>query len=435
MAASHSQPAPPSQTARAVRGGIFALVLLTLLNLLNYLDRYVLPAVQPLIQKEFTLTDAQTGALSTAFFFVYMLAAPLTGWLGDRYPRKPLLIAGAFIWSGATLLTATVHSYHMLYLRHAIVGIGEASFCIYAPALLADYFPGSERNRVLSIFYVAIPVGAALGYLTGGWISAAHGWRAPFYVAGIPGFIVAMLLFFLREPKRGASDSPAERAARENFAAHKTSVVRTLALLFRNHGYLSATLGMAMMTFSIGGIAIWIPTFLYRHGGYSLEHAGFILSAVTAVDGILGTAAGGWLGQRWLRRDPRALYLLSAWSMLLAIPGALVAFFGPHWAIVPGIAASEFFLFLNTGPLNTAIVNSVGAGVRATALSLELFLIHALGDVPSPKLIGIVSDYSSLRVGLSLTMVAMVASASLIWWGRNSARAPFFNEIMRVAPK
>jgi MFS family permease len=401
------RPAPVNAASHAA----LALTLLTTLNLVNYLDRYVLPGVQPLIQQDFHLTDDQTGALSSAFFFVYMFAAPLMGWMGDRYPRKPLLIAGGLVWSIATLLTATVHTYHELFFRHAIVGIGEASFCIFAPALISDLYGARDRNRVLSIFYVAIPVGAALGYLIGGILGQRYGWRNPFYVAAVPGLIATLLFWWkVPEPVRGACDLPAAASRRD-----------TVRGLLRNYGYQLPVLGMAMMTFSIGGIAIWMPTFLHRHAGYSLSTAGLALGAVTAVDGIFGTWAGGWLAQRWLRTNHRALYLLSAWSMLLAIPGALLAFFGPQRLVLPGVAAAEFFLFLNTGPLNAAIVNSVSAAVRSTALAIELFLIHAFGDVPSPKLIGWVSDRTNLSLGLGLTLIAMALSALALFFGARFA--------------
>jgi MFS family permease len=412
-------------------GALVALALLTALNLLNYIDRYVLPGVQPLIQKEFHLDDAQIGLLTTAFFIVYMIAAPLTGWLGDHYRRKPLIIAGALIWSCATLLTATVHSYDQLLFRHAIVGIGEASFGIFAPAVLADFYDEVDRNRVLTIFYTAIPLGAALGYLTGGALGGRYGWRAPFYVAAVPGLIVAILLWiFLREPVRGASDhvAPVLHAddgaalARESLSARVGGFFRILYRgLVRNPGYVLAVLGMALMTFSLGGISVWMPTFLVRYGHYSLGEAGVTLGGITAITGIVGTFVGGALAQRWLCTNFRALYLLSAWSMLLGIPGAMLAFFGPHWSIIPAIFLAQFFLFLNTGPLNAAIVNSVSATIRATAIAVELFLIHILGDVPSPQIIGWVSDHTNLRMGLGLTVFAMMGSSLALFAGARFA--------------
>ncbi len=394
-----------------LRMAAVALFLLTALNLFNYLDRYILPGVQPLIQKEFAVSDERMGALTYAFFITYMIAAPLTGWLGDRFPRKPLIVAGALLWSIATLLTATVHTYGQLYFRHAVVGIGEATFSIYAPALLADLYPEAERNRILSIFYIAIPVGAALGYLVAGALGTSYGWRTPFYVSALPGLAIAVAIYFLvREPKRGGSDTVVATPTRA-----------TLRGLTRNPAFWSATLGMAAMTFSIGGISIWMPTFLSRYSGYSLMHANRMLGIVTVIDGIAGTCIGGWIGQRWLRSNHRALYLISAWSALLAIPGALVAFYGPHSLTMPSLLVAEFFLFLNTGPLNTAIVNSISAAIRSTAIALNVFLIHALGDASSPRLIGAISDRRGLRFGLSATLVALLLSAIILFYGSRFA--------------
>lgn len=403
------------------RHAAWALGLLTALNLFNFIDRYVLPGVQPLVQHEFHATDERMGALTYAFFITYMLAAPLTGWLGDRMPRKPLVFAGALIWSVATLLTATVHTYGQLYFRHAVVGIGEATFTVFAPAMIADMYPERIRNKALSIFYLSIPVGAALGYLIAGQLGSEYGWRMPFLVSAAPGLVIALLiLFFVREPQRGAADR-----------LKATPKRATIAGIFRNPSYWTATLGMAMLVFTMGGISVWLPTFLSRIEGYSLAQANQVLGGVTVVDGILGTAVGGWVAQRWLRRNHRALYLVSAWSAVLTFPAALMLFFGPRSLLVPSLLLAEFFLFLNTGPLNTAIVNSVSAAVRSFAIALNLLLIHALGDAPSPRLIGAISDRHGLRLGLALTLVTLVISAGILFVG--SRFAPRLPEEERVA--
>jgi multidrug resistance protein len=342
-----------------------------------------------------------------------MVAAPLTGWLGDRVPRKPLVVAGALLWSVATLFSATVHSYGQLYFRHAIVGIGEATFSVFAPAMIADMYPEEARNRVLSIFYLSIPVGAALGYLIAGQLGSTYGWRMPFLVSAAPGALIALLILFLvPEPRRGAADRLAATPTRA-----------TILGVLRNPGYWSATLGMAMLVFTMGGISVWLPTFLSRIEGYSLAQSNQVLGAVTVIDGILGTIAGAWVAQRWLKRDRRALYLVSAWSAVLTFPAAMMVFFGPRALLVPSILLAEFFLFLNTGPLNTAIVNSVSAQVRSFAIALNLFLIHLLGDASSPKLIGAVSDRHGLRLGLGLTLIALVVSATILFFGSRFAPA------------
>jgi MFS family permease len=341
-----------------------------------------------------------------------MIAAPLTGWLGDRFPRRPLIVAGALIWSAATLLTATVHSYNTLLVRHAAVGIGEATFSIFAPALLADYYPEIDRNRVLSIFYITIPVGAALGYLMGGVLGQHYGWRVPFFIAALPGVLIAAAFWFLiKEPERGSADVLTPTLHRA-----------TLPGLVRNPAFWTATLGMAMWTFAVGGISTFLPTFFVRFGGYSVATAGIITGGITAVDGLLGTIAGGWIGHRWLRRNHRALYFISAWSMLLAIPACAATIFGPRSLLVPGALVAELLLFLNNGPLNACIVNSVSAPIRSSAIAINLFMIHALGDAVSPRIIGLISDRTaSLRIGLGLTLISLAIATIILLIGSRFA--------------
>ncbi|HEU5352395.1 MAG TPA: MFS transporter [Terracidiphilus sp.] len=402
-----------TQTARALAVPVLGTFLLLLgLNLLNFIDRYILPGAQPLIQREFHASDAQMGAITTGLFLTYMLVAPLTGWLGDRYPRKPLIIGGALVWSLATLATAWVHSYWTLYLRHALVGVGEATFSIFAPAVLADFYPERDRNRILSIFYLAIPVGAALGYLAGGDLGSRFGWRMPFFLCAIPGLIIAALYLWIgREPERGASDHLRATHSRATFTG-----------LFTNAAFLTSTFGLAALTFAMGGISAWVPTFLHRVAGLSVSHSSEVVGAITVVDGIAGTAIGGWIAQRWLRTNHRALYLLSFWSVALTLPCGVLVFFGPSAWAVPSLFAAEFFLFLNTGPLNTAIVNSVSAPVRATAISVNLFIIHAFGDTFSPTIIGSISDHThSLRFGLGATLLALVVSCIILLAGARVA--------------
>lgn len=386
-------------------------LLLVALNLLNFIDRYILPGAQPLIQREFHATDQQMGGLTTAMFFFYMLAAPATGWLGDRMSRKPLIIAGAILWSLATLGTVWVHGYWTLYVRQWFVGIGEATFSIYAPAVIADFYPERERNRVLSIFYLAIPLGAALGYLAGGELGTLWGWRTPFLICGIPGLVVAALYIGIgREPVRGSSDHLKATADRATFFG-----------LFENPAFLTGTMGLATLTFAMGGISAWVPTFLHRYAGLSVANASLTVGGITVVDGIAGTLTGGWIAQRWQRSNHRALYLLSFWSVVLTIPFGALVFFGPKAWSIPALFAAEFFLFLNTGPLNAAIVNSVSAPVRATAISINLFCIHFFGDTFSPQIIGAISDHSNLSIGLGATLVMLLVSAMILATGARFA--------------
>ena len=175
-----------------------ALFLLTALNLLNYADRNVLFAVQPLVQDEFHISKAQVGYLTSAFLGFYMIAAPFVGPLADRYSRKLIIVVGAIFWSGLTLLTAVTHNYRELLIRHTLVGVGEATFVTIAPTFVSDLFAEDRRGRILGVFYLAIPVGSAAGYLLGGHLAPLHGWRSPFYIAAAPGFLAFRIGFLFR---------------------------------------------------------------------------------------------------------------------------------------------------------------------------------------------------------------------------------------------
>ncbi len=401
---------------------IGTIALLLALNLLNYIDRYILPGEQSLIQREFHATDQQMGALTTAFFLTYMIVAPLSGWLGDWLRRKPLIIVGAILWSLATLGSAFVHTYWTLYATRALVGVGEATFGIFALAVVSDFYPDRERNRILSIFYLAIPVGAALGYLAGGEMGTLWGWRAPFFVCAIPGLAVAAIYIpWGREPERGACDNLDARPVSPASPRTLADSFRGFLALLRNPAFLTSTFGLAQITFALGGISAWVPTFLHRSVGLSVANASLVVAGITVVDGIAGTIAGGWIAHRWQRTDHRALYFVSFWSAALALPFGVLVFFGPHILAIPALVAAEFFIFLNTGPLNAAIVNSVNGAVRATAISLNLFCIHFFGDTFSPQIIGAVSDRTTLSIGLGATLVSLVIASLILWYGARFA--------------
>jgi len=412
----------PSSTGTVV-GATTALVLLTALNFVNYIDRYILPGVQEQIKGEFHLTDEHIGTLTFWFMIAYMCTSPITGWLGDRFPRKPMIVIAALFWSGINFFTASVNSYDSLNLRHAALGIGEASFGIFAPALLSDFYPPEQRNRVLTIFNVAIPVGAALGYLIGGTVGEHHGWRMSFIVSAVPGVVIALLIaLFMKEPARGASQHDKAKLEKD-----------TVLTLIRNKAYLASILGYAAVTFSLGGISWWMPSFLQRVDGRSESSAAYVMGAITVVTGLLGTITGGTIAQKWSRSNSKALYLVPAWSALLAVPPALVCFFGPRSMTLPALAAAVFLIFLGTGPVNAATVNAVRPEIRATALAGQLFIIHALGDAISPRVIGSISDRSNLNTGLGATLITLILAAMIFFVGSRYAPELHSSEVQTAA--
>ncbi len=387
------------------------LAVLTGLNILNYIDRNILFAVQSEVKKEFAVSDAQIGVLTGAFFFTYMFAAPLVGWFGDRFPRKNIVVFGILIWSGFTFLTWFVHDYNQLLFRHAIVGIGEASYATIAPTLIADSFPALNRGRMLSIFFLGLPVGSAAGYFVGGYVAHQFGWRAPFMAAGIPGFLLAILLWLLPEPPRGQHEEvvPAN--------------LRTLLPgLMRNGAFISATLGMALYTFAIGGMQVWIPTFLVRIRNMDLRAANIDFAIITGINGIVATLLGGWIGDRLLKRYFGAYYTFSGIAMLIAVPFMVAAIYVSGKLMFPAIFIAVFLVLIGTGPTNAALVNSVNAGIRSTALAVNVFVIHLLGDAFSAPIIGKISDHTgSLQTAFWIAFVAAGISGVILLMGAKYA--------------
>jgi predicted MFS family arabinose efflux permease len=384
-----------------------AVALLFGVNFLNYIDRYVIAAVLPLIQAEFQVDDTRAGYLVSMFVVVYMLASPLTGWLGDRWPRRYLVGGGVLLWSLATVASGLAAGYRSLLAARSFIGIGEAGFGAVSPTIISDLFPRERRGRMLAFFYVAIPVGSALGYLLGGLVAARFGWRAAFFLAGAPGIVLGLMAFRMYEPPRGAGDGVVRAEQRFDAAA-----ARALA---RNRSFVLTTLGMAAMTFALGGLAAWIPSFFARQRGLELAEANALFGGITVVAGLVGTFLGGWLGDWLLRRTPRAYLLVSGWGMLLGVPAAIVGLMAEQRGVyLPAIFVAEVMVFLNTGPANAVLVNVALPEVRATAIALSIAVFHLLGDVPSPILIGWLSDRSgSLEQALLLTPAAMAVSGFL----------------------
>jgi MFS family permease len=401
----------------ASRTAVRALVILTGINLLNYLDRYVVSPIAPDLKSAMGLTDAQLGWLVPAFMLVYMVAAPAFGAWGDRGSRTRPIAIGVFIWSLATMASGLARNYPQLLAGRALVGIGEAAYVAIAPALLADCFRAESRGRVYSVLNMAIPVGSALGYILGGLVSHHFGWRAAFFVAGAPGLVLAAAVLWLPDPPRGIQDAPAAAldAAPATRGEAAPGPLAVYLSLLRRAPYMLLVLGYAAYTFALGGLAFWMPTFLERVHGIPKVQASTGFGAIVVVTGFVGTFVGGWLGDYGLKYSRQAYLWFSGATTLLAVPFVVLALTASApAAYYPGIVCAQLLLFMSTGPINAAIVNMVSPFERASAVALSMFAIHLLGDVPSPPLIGSISDASSLGHAVLIVPVA-VAIGGLVW--------------------
>lgn len=435
---SHPPDSPTSPPRGGVPGARMSLALLLGLNLMNYIDRSVLAAVEPLISRELFpdgAKDAQfkMGLLATAFLVSYMVSAPVFGWLGDKWRRWPIIGIGAILFSlasGASGLSTEKAAFAaavglggatgfiVLLITRAFVGIGEGAYAPVAPSIISDMYPVERRGAVMSWFYIAIPVGSALGYVLGGQIGEHFGWRAAFYAVVLPGLALGIWCFFRQDPPRGASDAVVTKSAGFRWA--------DLRVLVRTPSYVLNVAGMTAMTFAIGGVSFWMPRYVSEfRGAGTLGQTTLIFGAITVVGGIVATLAGGWVGDRLRGRYPGSYLLVSGIAMLAGFPLFAAVMITPFPACWVVLFLAVVCLFFNTGPSNTAIANVTHPAMRSVAFAVCIFVIHALGDAISPPLIGYVTDASdgNMNVGFGLVSVAvLVAGVFWMWGARHLAR-------------
>jgi MFS family permease len=400
-----------SMTARESNvnpGARTALVLLLGINLFNYIDRFVLAAVEPNIRAAFFAPGdpnamARTGLLAPAFLLTYMIAAPILGFLADRISRWLIVGACVILWSFATAASGFAATFFALLLTRVFVGIGEGGYGPAAPTILADYFALQSRGRIMAIFCAAIPVGSALGYVVGGIINHQFGWRWAFYLVAIPGIILGLFCFFQKDPRtRAGVVQESTRARKEDYLT-----------LLRNRSFVFNCLAQTAMTFALGGLAFWMSAYLiFRNQSPSMATP--IFGGITVVAGLLSTLLGGFVADRLQKRFGGSYFLVSGLGMLLAFPLLIAMLYTPFplaWVFLFG---AVFFVFLNTGPSNAALANVVGSKVRATAFALNILIIHALGDALSPPLLGAVAGHSNMNVAFLVVSAAMLVSG-IIW--------------------
>jgi MFS family permease len=387
------------------------LAILSGLNMLNYLDRYVMSAILTPMQKELRLDDGDAGSAASAFMLGYFLTAPIFGYLGDRFPRKYLMLAGVMVWSAATAASGFAQSYGELFAIRVFVGVGEACFVTMGPSWISDLFAATRRNTALTLFYVAIPFGSAIGFTIGGWFAQHGDWRHAFIYAGLPGIVLALSLLFLREPQRGEADGVAGQVLDQPKAK-----VREVFALLLNCRYNLLIWGYTAQTFALGAFGIWGPTFLYRVHGLDLGYASSIFGEMLAGTGLVATLLGGFVASALRKRTPAGYVWVMAFSMTVGMP---ICFFalttGNATLSLIGLGASMFFLFLPTGPICSEMFEIVPVHLRASAMALCTFVIHLFGDWRSPAIVGHVSDLTkSLQKGVLMLPAALLVGA-ILW--------------------
>ena len=377
------------------------LIMIFAISLFNYIDRQVLYAVFPLIKADLKLSDMQLGFLASAFMIVYMCFAPVIGYFGDRIKRPIIIGASAIFWSVATIFTGFAKNYSHLIFARSAVGIGEAGYGPVSPSYLAEWFPAKGRARIMSIYALAIPLGSAIGYLLGGALGESFGWRNAFFIVAVPGILLGIAALFLKE-----TPEKIKQRGKIKFGEYEA--------IFKNKTFLFLIFSMAVGTFSIGGLAAWMPSYFVRQFSLSVAKAGFLFGSITVVAGIMGNLSGGWIADALKKKIKRAYFVVGYMSFFLSVPFGVMAVLTDNFQLaVFMLFMAEFFVFMHAGPYHAAIVDIIPLKMRSMAFAVCIFIIHAFGDAVSPTLIGYVSDLHGLRIAVFMCMLFILFAGFL----------------------
>ena len=394
---------------KSVSGARTALFLLLGINLFNYIDRQILAALEPDIRATFFAPGDvnamwKTGLLGDAFFVTYMISAPILGFLADRISRWIIVGSAVILWSLASGGSGLATTFAILFATRIFVGIGEGGYGPAAPTILADLFPIDIRGRVMAIFYTAIPVGSALGYVIGGVVGVHFGWRWAFYLVTLPGLLLGLLCFWQRDPRVSGHHLVQESARRG---------IGDYLRLFRTRSYLINCVAQTLMTFVMGGLGFWAAAYL-RYRNQSPDVGMTIFGLIMVVAGLVSTLLGGIIADRLRSRFAGSYFWVSGIGMLIACPLFVATLYIPFPAAWITMFLAIFFLFLNTGPSNTALANVSLPAVRATAFAANIFVIHAFGDVQAFWLLGYIGGHANMHVAF-LFVSAIIFASGVTW--------------------
>lgn len=377
------------------------------INFLNYADRWVGSVVAPLVQTQFHLNDFQVGLLGSAFILFYAVAALPFGYWADRGIRKVVIGVGVTVWSLATVVSGLVGNFAQLFTARAVLGIGEASYYPAGTSMLSDSFPKASRPRIMAIWDAGTAVGIAVGYAGGGVIAGAFGWRVAFLCTAVPGLILAILAFTMREPLRGAAEKvgpKVERVKEAGWEGFKRLIrIRTLR---------STILARTSLYFVLAAAAFWLPTVLVRRFHMTVGQAGLLSGVVLVLGGLCGTLLGAFIVD-WFRAHGRSGDVTSLWvgivGFLLGAVFMVVSLLGPmNVGVIPIFVPSFFIavlgLYLYSGPFDAVGQNVVSPGLRASAITLQLMVAHILGDSYATAAVGALSDALGDNLVLALVI-------------------------------
>lgn len=392
----------------------YALSILTLIYVMNFVDRVLIYLLFAPIKKEMLFSDTQLALLgSTSFVIFYTLLGIPFGRIADKYSRKNLIVFGLTVWSLFSGLTGFTHGFWQIFLCRTMVGIGEASLGPAALSLLSDYFPARMRATVQATFSSAIAIGTGVAFFLGGWISELFTWRHAFYFLGFPGIVLAIIVFFLKEPQRGIRDTAKQ--------AQKTD----WKLLFKNVPLRYILFGYAFFAVAANSVSIWLPTFFVRTQSISIAEIGKWIGIGTIVGGLPGTILGGWIADKMRANKAGGRMLFSVLIALACIPIWFIILNSNSIALqLVLISILLGFALAWLGPAAADVNDIAGPNLRGLATGMYFFVVNAIGLGLGPLLYGKMNDLFNvtqnpevMRKTLLISPIACVIAASILFLG------------------
>ena len=404
----------------------YALAVVFVANFLSYLDRQIVAALETELSQAFSFSGAEFGIAHSAFTVGYMVFAPVVGFLVSRMSRTRLFAACVVVWSIATIASGWAPGKYAFYAMRFFIGIGEAGCLVIGPTLLSDYFPKEMRGRALAIFFLALPLGGTAGYIAGGQLNKLVGWQYAFLLAGLPGFFVAALIWFLVDPPRGGQDEAAAGPhGHPGHGAPAPKGFRPYLDLLRNRTLLLIILAQAFAVMFLQPLLLFGVGFFEKERGFTKDQATTTLGVIALVAGGLGNMLSGVVGDRLSKRGIRGAYsLLAGTAFIAGLPCLLLGFTSTErWIFLPGLGLGAFFYFLCMPAVNTQIANAVTAQQRAMAFALAVFILHALGDTGAPPAFGAIKDVLGRQQAFLLfSFSLLLAGGSCLLAAKTAAR-------------
>ncbi|MBT6340369.1 MAG: MFS transporter [Desulfobacula sp.] len=387
---------------------LWGLAILTICNLFNYMDRYLFNSLAPAIKRDFDLTNFEVGMLASIFGLIYIIACPLAGLLGDKYKRPRILGGAMFFWSLVTASAGLARGFWTMLIPRSLSGIGEAACSSIGCSLVEDYSPKAWKGRAMAVFLIAMPLGTAMGYLAGGYIDAWIGWKWAFPIVGIPGMLIALLVWNIKEPV------PDLGANKDDFLIELKNNFKTL---IHNRVYLYAIIGYTAFTFVTGAMAAWVPEIMVSAKGLSLKDGNIIFGGTMVITGIVATGLGAILTDVLRKHTHRAAALICAISALLSIPFLIIALNAEgRTSLFLWLLAAETFLFLNTTPITLIILESVKFDQRSVAMGFSVLAIHLFGDALSPAIVGWWADKTDVITACITILPGGLVVTAVFWF-------------------